>query len=68
MDQDTILIAVCVMADDYCKAQQFAWSVRVGPNLALSISEVLTLSLMGRWALCWLPLSPTRLFDRYWRT
>ena len=67
MDQDTFLTTVYVMADDYCKAQQIAWSVRAGPNPGLSIGEVLTLSLMSRWA----RFSSDREFygyaERHWR-
>ncbi len=48
MDQDTFLTTVYVRADDYCKAHEIDWPVVPGPKL--SVGEVLTLSLLSRWA------------------
>lgn len=50
MDQDTFLTTVYVIVDDYCKMHQIAWPVRPGPAPTLSVSEVLTVSLLSRWA------------------
>lgn len=49
MDQDTFLTTVYVRADDYCKADGIDWPKRPGPAPALSVGEVLTLSLLSRW-------------------
>lgn len=67
MDQDTFLTTVYVTADDYCKAHTIDWPALPGPTPALSVSEVLTLSLLSRWA----RFSSDREFyayaERHWR-
>ena len=50
MDQDTFLTSVYVTADDYCKAHAIDWPVLPGSAPSLSVSEVLTVSLLSRWA------------------
>ena len=67
MDEDTFLTTVYVTADDYCKAQAVDWPVAPGPVPALSVSEVLTVSLVSRWARFSSDRDFYRYATRHWR-
>ena len=49
VDVDTFLTALYVMVDDLCHSHQTERS-RVGPDASLCASEVITLSIFGRWS------------------
>ncbi len=50
MDLDTFVTTVYVLLDDYCKAQAITWARAPGPLPSLTVSEVLSLVLLSRWA------------------
>jgi hypothetical protein len=49
LEVDTFLTALYVMVDDLCHSHQTERS-RVGPDASLCASEVITLSIFGRWS------------------
>lgn len=49
VDRDTFLVALYVMADDFCKATLPPESIRPGPDASLTRSEVVTLALFEQW-------------------
>ena len=49
LDVDTFLTALYVMIDDLCQFHQTERS-RPGPEASLCASEVITLSIFGRWS------------------
>lgn len=50
MDLDTFVTTVYVLLDDYCKLRGIRWPISRGPAPSLSVSEVLSLVLLSRWA------------------
>ncbi len=50
IDVDTFLTILYVMVDDFCQSQDQQVTNRPGPQSALSVAEVVTLSLFGQWA------------------
>ena len=50
LDQDTFLITLYVLIDDFCRTHLPKEPNLPGPNPALTRSEVMTLALFGQWA------------------
>ena len=67
MDLDTFITTVYVMVDDYCKAQQIAWSKAPGPAASLTVSEIVSLVLLSRWNRFSSDRAFYRFADRYLR-
>jgi Transposase DDE domain len=61
LDVDTFITTLYVMVDDFCQSQSQQKSSHPGPQAALSVAEVVTLSLFGQWA----NFSSERAFYRY---
>jgi hypothetical protein len=61
IDLETFLTTLYVMADDFCQSQAEPETDRRGPQPALSVAEVVTLSLFGQWA----NFASERAFYRY---
>jgi hypothetical protein len=49
LDVDTFLTTLYVMVDDFCQSQAWEATNHPGPQPALSVAEVVTLSLFGQW-------------------